>query len=253
MASIVIPTGSVNCGGSVAANCAACPNGHGALWCNGDCVWISGFLDAGKCELKGLMGMPSAGTNPNADFYWYAASFWVSAVVLVAYACIYKKKVVDKIPELAGAHIASNELSLFVCFTKLHTCLQVAFCMPVVMAKNYNAAQVMEFWPSCIFSFLLTYTPLWPVGVIVRAVLAKKVQDEIGHETTLVKTCCKNLFCMPCDVGRESEEIDDEVGAEIKCCCKVTVTPRLINEVDDVKSRMCDDRFGKNRMCGGGS
>jgi len=29
----------VQCGGHTAVNCAACPQGHGASWCNGDCMW----------------------------------------------------------------------------------------------------------------------------------------------------------------------------------------------------------------------
>lgn len=29
----------VQCGGHSAANCAACPQGHGESWCNGDCMW----------------------------------------------------------------------------------------------------------------------------------------------------------------------------------------------------------------------
>jgi len=29
----------VNCGGHRAANCALCPQGHGRIWCNGECSW----------------------------------------------------------------------------------------------------------------------------------------------------------------------------------------------------------------------
>merc|ERR1712066_685377 len=29
----------VSCGGHKAQSCAACPQGYGASWCNGDCVW----------------------------------------------------------------------------------------------------------------------------------------------------------------------------------------------------------------------
>merc|ERR1711962_1237505 len=32
----------VSCGGHQAASCAACPQGKGAAWCNGDCNWING-------------------------------------------------------------------------------------------------------------------------------------------------------------------------------------------------------------------
>ena len=30
---------NVSCGAHSAASCAECPSGHGAAWCNGDCVW----------------------------------------------------------------------------------------------------------------------------------------------------------------------------------------------------------------------
>ena len=29
----------VSCGGHQASTCSDCPQGHGAAWCNGDCVW----------------------------------------------------------------------------------------------------------------------------------------------------------------------------------------------------------------------
>ena len=33
---------SVNCGDHQANTCSECPQGNGAGWCNGDCVWESG-------------------------------------------------------------------------------------------------------------------------------------------------------------------------------------------------------------------
>ena len=30
----------VTCGGHTAPSCAECPQGHGAAWCSGDCVWF---------------------------------------------------------------------------------------------------------------------------------------------------------------------------------------------------------------------
>ena len=32
---------SVSCGNHNAASCSECPQGHGAGWCNGDCVWLN--------------------------------------------------------------------------------------------------------------------------------------------------------------------------------------------------------------------
>ena len=40
---------SVSCGNHIANTCADCPEGNGALWCNGNCQWVKG-----KCQLKGL-------------------------------------------------------------------------------------------------------------------------------------------------------------------------------------------------------
>mmetsp|Transcript_138423 Transcript_138423/g.386111 ORF Transcript_138423/g.386111 Transcript_138423/m.386111 type:complete len:193 (-) Transcript_138423:85-663(-) len=36
------PPADVSCGGHRAADCTACPQGHGAVWCNGDCAWVEG-------------------------------------------------------------------------------------------------------------------------------------------------------------------------------------------------------------------
>jgi len=202
--------------------------------------------------MRALGSMPGLDVaDGSTDFIYWASLTAVSAIVMLLFACVYKKRVVNEIGELPRSmHFMSNELSLFICLKKPQTCLHTVFCMPVVLGKNYNAVGVMGFWPGCIFSFLLTYTPLWPLGVLIRAILAKKVQDIIGHKTTMLKACVNSLCCMPCDVGRESEEVDDELGAEISCCCKATVTPRFVNEVNDVKHRLCDDGFGKTRICG---
>merc|ERR1711879_740519 len=29
----------VNCGGHYSPTCAECPQGHGEVWCNGECIW----------------------------------------------------------------------------------------------------------------------------------------------------------------------------------------------------------------------
>ena len=43
------PSTPVSCGQHTAASCAECPQGSGATWCNGDCVWAGG-----QCEPKGM-------------------------------------------------------------------------------------------------------------------------------------------------------------------------------------------------------
>jgi hypothetical protein len=40
-APVVSPTTNVSCGGHYASSCAECPQGNGAAWCNGECIWIN--------------------------------------------------------------------------------------------------------------------------------------------------------------------------------------------------------------------
>ena len=42
----------VLCGGHRADTCADCPQGHGAGWCNGDCMWVGG--SDGECVLTAV-------------------------------------------------------------------------------------------------------------------------------------------------------------------------------------------------------
>lgn len=43
---------AVHCGGHVADDCASCPQGHGASWCNGECAW-AGDRCVRKSEVAG--------------------------------------------------------------------------------------------------------------------------------------------------------------------------------------------------------
>ena len=72
----------VNCGGHSAASCEDCPQGHGAMWCNGDCSWsdegggvcqsksshrVSGAKVAGETDLT--VGLSIKG-NETSSFPW---------------------------------------------------------------------------------------------------------------------------------------------------------------------------------------
>ena len=39
----------VSCGNHFASTCADCPQGNGAAWCNGDCIWTA-IEDGGVCQ-----------------------------------------------------------------------------------------------------------------------------------------------------------------------------------------------------------
>eukprot|EP00428_Durinskia_dybowskii_P015629 CAMPEP_0170220898 /NCGR_PEP_ID=MMETSP0116_2-20130129/10137_1 /TAXON_ID=400756 /ORGANISM="Durinskia baltica, Strain CSIRO CS-38" /LENGTH=268 /DNA_ID=CAMNT_0010471577 /DNA_START=69 /DNA_END=875 /DNA_ORIENTATION=+ len=242
---------SVDCGGHYALSCGKCVGDNGPSWCNGDCEWIVGFVGGGECVARsGIPGLPDPRGGLLTDAVWWLALFGLSAFIMLIYAFVYKTQVIDRLYTIPKHHFTAKKLNLFACFAHPQTLVQTFFCMPVVAGKNYEAAGVLGFWPGCLFTFIFTNSPLYLFGVCFRAILAKKVQDRIGHETSLVKTFLTNLVCMPCDIGKESLEVDQEIGADIKCCCNLTQTPIIFNEVDDVKSRMCDNSFGRNRCCG---
>jgi len=232
----------VNCGGHYDADCAACPAGNGELWCHGDCAWVNtAFFMGGQC-VQGVpmpeTGIP--GVNPTQAWYNYFVGFSTSAIIMLIFACAYNQKVIKGPPSFPKVNaIGSNpRRGLFDCLWKPDTCLYVTFCMPVVAAKNYYAADVCPFWPGCILTFLGTYSPFYCVTVCVRAMLSGRVQDNMGMKHQCWKDCLFAAFCFPCDVGRESLEVDEEVGADVKCCCSkkayccsVEITPRVVAEV----------------------
>lgn len=44
-------TQSVSCGNHRAASCAECPQGNGAAWCKGDCIWLNNACQFDYVEL----------------------------------------------------------------------------------------------------------------------------------------------------------------------------------------------------------
>jgi len=243
---------AVDCGGHYATSCSQCPSGNGRAWCNGDCEWVAPF-DApwrpadnsqGECRprsqqlLDWLMDLIGTGRYWNMNPWWYYVSFGTAAMILLVFASVYYSQVVQQLPVVPAAfRTGARERGIFACLSDPSTCLYTTFCLPVVAGKNYHVTEVMGFWPGCIFTFLATYSPLYLLVVLVRAILSMKVQERLGFRTGFMSACCLNLFCMPCDIGRESIEVDSEIGAEITCCCNVTVKGRMITNIEGAAGR----------------
>mmetsp|Transcript_34148 Transcript_34148/g.96990 ORF Transcript_34148/g.96990 Transcript_34148/m.96990 type:complete len:253 (+) Transcript_34148:96-854(+) len=227
---------SVDCGGHYASECSACPQGNGESWCHGDCTWSYHVFHPSSSEC-----VPQA--EKAAEGLVYLTIFAATAFLMLIFACVYQSQVVEKIgtlPDEDSFDISGRERGLFECFKEPQTLLHVIFCFPVVAAKNYNAAEVLGFWPGCILTFVLTHIPgLYCVNVLARGFLSWKVDTRLGRERGPVKSCLINLFCMPCDVGRESLQVDDELGATITCCCNASVCTRIVTEASNAKSRLC--------------
>lgn len=235
----------VDCGGHYDADCSACAAAHGSAWCNGDCAWVgSGFL-GGQCVPKTpAIGVP-LDLDSTQNMYYSLSGFILTGVIMLCYACAYNQKVIKGPPEFPKVNSFSSPArkGLFECLRYPETCLHVTFCLPVIAAKNYYAADVCPFWPGCLLSFLLSYSPLYFLNACVRAVISGRVQDNLGLEHHCLWDCVLALFCYPCDVGRESLEIDSEVGADIKCCCNVNYSMRVVAESSQIVEKI-------ERQCG---
>jgi len=182
----------------------------------------------------------------------------VSGIIMLIFACFYYKKVIKGPPELPKVNDASGprRYGLFECCSRENrdTCLYAAFCLPVLSGKNYYAADICGFWPGCLLTFIGTYSPFYCLTVCIRTLLANKIEEKLGRKPDCLMNLVYTAFCFPCDVGRESLEIDSEIGATITCCCNVTLTPRVIAEVtqafekvEENIERSCD----KYRLCSG--
>jgi len=183
-------------------------------------------------------------------------TFITTGIIMGVFAYLYKKHVIDGPPPFATVSSSAKgpRVGLFDCFMHPDTCLHVTFCMPVIAAKNYHVTDVLSFWPGCIVTYVLAYSPIWCISPIVRTFLTGKVSEKTGIKNSWMWDLLMSVFCMPCDVGRESLEIDSEIGATITCCCNVTLTPRVIAEVtqafekvEENIERSCD----KYRLCSG--
>lgn len=233
--------GGINCGGHYADSCMACPQGNGREWCNGECMWVSSMLGvSGQCiERLPIVGgaIPDSGRN---NMHWYYLIVGITGLLMFIFAAIYKVKVVNKIG-IVGKYFNphARERGIFECFADTNTCLHVAFCLPVVAGKNYAATETTGFWPGCVLTFLGTYSPFYLFNVLIRAILTGMVQRRTGGEHTFCQNLLFNLFCYPCEIGRESMEVDTELGAEIRCCMHVHVAPKIVTEAANVSSRFC--------------
>jgi len=158
---------------------------------------------------------------------------FVAAVSLFIFAALYQTDVVEKLPllpEMRQQQGGKRELGIFSCFRRPSTCMYTAFCMPLVAGKNYKATQVTGYWRGCMgvgIPGLLCLSQLccmgWPLLVCIRTKLSQRVQQRLGHKTSCLKQFWLSACCMPCDVARESLEVDAEIGAEITCCFKVAM------------------------------
>ncbi len=61
---LCVTTEALSCGGHTANTCAECPQGYGAAWCNGDCVWSSNICMDRQNATTAAAQTAAAASNP---------------------------------------------------------------------------------------------------------------------------------------------------------------------------------------------
>lgn len=221
----------MSCGAHYAETCQVCPGVHGYHWCHGDCTWVE---RSSTCELTVALQSEAAAKR---DWLWpalrTAASIYVPAclllwVVMVVYASVYRSRVVSEYPQEIALQLnpgsgtdwkvtRDRSEGLFTVFREPHTLMWALCCPSVLAAKNYHVGNVLNFWPSCIILTVTLYTPLLPIGLLIRAVLSNRLMGNMRYNSDVCIAIVLGMFCLPCDIGRESLEVDDEEYMLVGC------------------------------------
>merc|ERR1712232_123920 len=174
------------------------------------------------------------------------SAFGISALMMLIFACCYKRKVVDKlhdVPETRGP--PHEELSIWACFFDRATCLHTCFCMPSVAAKNYSVTGVCSYLPSYFLVAIGTYSCLYPIMAAIRAWFSVKLRRRMNMETNYCLELCLSCFCFPLEVGRESLEVDEELDVQIGVCLNIvegegddTELEDMTQEINNAKSKV---------------
>jgi len=184
----------------------------------------------------------SCGTN--IKWHIWGSGVLFTQICWLCFACLWKSKVVNNLPQLPDKWQGKEDRAMFD-FVKDEQrnpwqCIYACCCTPAVAAKNYEVSGVCAFWPAY---FCLSYGMVfgYPLVVATRAFWSMKLKERMGIETNCFKECCLSWFCFPCEVGRESQEVDEELGVIIGAPFQVTnVEVEIVKDNDiDSEKRFC--------------
>jgi len=150
----------------------------------------------------------------------------VHVVLVILFAYFFKTKVVDKMPKVTKYSGARRErqVGLFDCFQKQDVCLHAACCLPPTSAKVMHQTDIMGYWPGCVATACTSH-PVWPplmcLGAIFRFWVMTTYQDYMGFESDIGEAAVVACCCWPCEVGRQTLEVDAETGMAATCVCQV--------------------------------
>mmetsp|Transcript_84574 Transcript_84574/g.176930 ORF Transcript_84574/g.176930 Transcript_84574/m.176930 type:complete len:257 (+) Transcript_84574:84-854(+) len=150
----------------------------------------------------------------------------IHLVILLIFAWVFKKKVMSKLPKVNTYDRERRErkVGLFACCSNLDVCLHTTCCLPVVAGKVSEQSGVIGYWGGCVMATIVTMPFLLGVEFLRcfwRVYTVHQYKENMGYEPDLCNSCMLGLCCYACEIGRETMEVDAEVGKAPACCCKV--------------------------------
>lgn len=169
----------------------------------------------------------------------------VGALASIAFACIYKQKVVDRKPALMSpvherwrSHGELFASTLCDCFSNPEICIHGCFCFLPRLADTYASSGVQEFWAAFWTAFIVSvlvkgFLEMWlsKLGTVaaqgIFALVFQSKRAALRHRLGGVNTGfnwtdCIYLWCCPsCSICQEARVVDGAMGVHTACCCKL--------------------------------
>lgn len=138
----------------------------------------------------------------------------VFSVCALVFACMYKSKVVDRIPLLGqrSATGANFKTGICGCVTQSQLCFHICCCGSCRLGHTVHVAGVCDYWPAVLLWYLFPCCNMC-FGVYYRMALRQKLGLAPDTFCDILSYC----FCAPCAVGQDAFEVDAESGAEVNC------------------------------------
>lgn len=203
---------------------------------------VSSAVDVAERRLEqDAFGTEVVGNSLRQSSSQMLISHLIQATVAIAFACIYKSRVVDSVQGLTEHRPMTGrddfEVGLFDCFQDINYCLMVCFCPEVRQAHTNEVGGICGFYTS-LFFMIFGRICLAPCcgPCCINVYFRMHLKDMMGIEDHLINDFCIALWCWPCAVGQQAISIDEYLGYSVQCCCKkVKHTVREHSRPEDVQ------------------
>jgi len=157
------------------------------------------------------------------------------AVLSVLFAWPFKHKVVDRMPKIPRqtGEVRERKLGLFACFSNQDACQHAAFCPAPAAARVMEQSGVTGYWTGFAVTCVTMYGGMCCQSMECFALPWRmwtmwRYTELMNYEADFISTFGVSCCCWPCEVGRQTMEVDLESGRSATCVCQVR-EQRLLN------------------------